>query len=93
MGDSGRQLVLMLGREHEVVTPRHRQRRRRDLAEAVHDLPALEQVAASEDQRLRPQFRAPLATDQIADSQPQAGVVGVRARADPGTDNASSHRN
>jgi hypothetical protein len=50
------------------------------LVEAVHDRPAPEQVATGEDHCLRPHPRAPSAVHHIADSQPQARVVGVRVQ-------------
>jgi hypothetical protein len=84
-GDPGRQLALALGREQEVVAPGHHQRRHRDLAEAVHHRPAREQVAAGEDQRLRPRLEAPPAAEQVAEDRPRAGVVGV-GTADPQED-------
>src|SRR5215468_5367482 len=78
IGEAGRQLLLTAWREHEIVIPGHHQRRDRDLAEAVHDRPGLEQVAAGEDERLRPVLRAPPALDLLMGSQPQAGAVIVR---------------
>jgi hypothetical protein len=80
LGDAGRQLALTLGREHEVIPPGQHQRRHGDLAEAVHDRPAVEQVAAGEDERLRPVPGAPPAFDRSPCSQPQGGLVGVGAR-------------
>src|SRR5262245_18167524 len=50
--DAGRELALMLWREDEVCTPLQHQGGNRDLAEAVHDRPALHELLSAEDQRL-----------------------------------------
>jgi hypothetical protein len=72
----------MFRREHEVIPPGLHEGGCLDFAETVHDRPAPDQVTTSEDERFRTQLRAPLATDQIAGSQPQARLVGV-GRPDP----------
>ena len=84
-GGGGGQFAPVLGREDEVVPSCRDERRHGDLAERVHDCPAVEQVAASEDQRVRPHLRAPLSADQLAGNQRQAGA-GVVGAADPDQD-------
>jgi hypothetical protein len=79
VGDPSRKCNLMLRGKQEVVPSRHHQRRHRDLAEPIHDRPALEQLAAPEDERLGPGLRAPLAPDHFACQQQDAGVVVIRA--------------
>src|SRR6266542_1819541 len=69
----------MLRRKQEVVATREHQRRHLDLAEPIHDRPVPEQLAAGEDERLRPHLRAPLAPEQLTRYPQDARVVVVRA--------------
>src|SRR6266511_1478349 len=72
----------MLRRKQEVVATREHQRRHLDLAEpihVIHDRPVPEQLAAGEDERLRPHLRAPLAPEQLTRYPQDARVVVVRA--------------
>jgi len=78
VGYASRESELMLGREQEVVPSRDHQRRYRDLAEPVHHGPAVEELAASEDERFGSRLRAPPAPDHFACQHSDAGVVVVR---------------
>ncbi len=78
-GDPRGQLFLAVGWEHEVLPSRHHQRRDSDLGEAVLHRPAFDQMATSEDERLRPRLRAPPAVDHGFGHRPQERSVVVRA--------------
>lgn len=77
MLQSAGQLALAVGREDEVLTAGHDQRRYGDLAETVHDRPAWEQATVGEDEHLRADPHAPRAVDHRAQAVSPAGVVGV----------------